>query len=1034
VTLLKAGTIQTTLKPTLLNVEGISGSSVGICGSADVSVNIDGKEYGIQVYVAEGIKCNILGNDFMQSHNCRIDLRKKTLCLNNRPVGLLSKQKLQDNNASACATESPSLPSELISQLTCLDEDSHARALAVLSRHASIFSKSQIGKAEGTFHTIELNNQSPLKQQPRRLSLTQRKEMEAELAVMLSQGVIRESASPWATPIVLVKKKDGSTRFCIDYRQLNSRTKADAHPIPYQQDILDGLSGSKMFCTLDLKSGFWQVPMAKDDIEKTAFVVPGGHYEFLRMPFGLRNATATFQRLMERTLKGLIGKGVDVFVDDVVVHAPSFEILLTRLDATLQCLKDAGLTANIKKCKLFQNEVQLLGHIVSADGFRPVQAKCEAIQKWPIPTSKRKLREFLGTASYYRKFIKEFSQIAAPLSKLTSVKERWQWSSIQSNAFNTLKEKLTQPPVLTYFTPGYPVIVDTDASATAVGAVLSQVYPEGEKVIAYHSKCLSTTERNYCVTRRELLAILEALRVWRHYLHGVKFVVRTDHSSLTWLQSFKEPEGQLARWLERLSFFDIDLQYRRGAASTNADGLSRRPCPDDCRYCLRRESKTGEPLTTSVATVMSEDVNWSEEQQKDPILVKVLQWIQTKQRPDWEEISGDNPILKTYWVQFDTLFLHEDFMCRRFYLPGNVTRTQILLPKHLTDQVVMQYHIGGHFGIARTQELIGRRFFWPRWKSDVTKCVGTCLPCLQRKGPGVRVRPPMKKYLSSEPFQRVAIDILGPLPLTPSGNKYLLVLTDYFSKWVEALPLPNQEAQTIADALLDNVFTRFGMPTELHSDQGRNFDGNLVKMMCERLGIYKTRTTRYHPQSDGQTERMNRTLLSSLAKLCHDERSWDRVTSLVLLQYRSTVHSATGFTPNMLMFGRDVTLPADLLFPPPTQENAQQSVYMQQLEARINAASELARKHLLTSWNEMKQNAPVSRKLRPIDVSRPVLVFDPVVTKGYSPKLASFWKGPHHVTKKISELLYEIRFGQKNSKIIHRSHLYQPSQLSPVHH
>jgi hypothetical protein len=294
---------------------------------------------------------------------------------------------------------------------------------------------------------------------------------------------------------------------------------------------------------------------------------------------------------MEHTLKRLIGKGVDVFVDDVVVHAPTFELLLERLDETLKCLQEAGLTANVKKCKLFKNDVQLLGHIVSADGFRPVQSKCEAIQKWPVPTSKRKLREFLGTASYYRKFIQEFSQIAAPLSKLTSAKERWEWSFVQSDAFNKLKEKLTQPPVLTYFTPGYPIIVDTDASATAVGAVLSQVYPEGEKVIAYHSKCLSAPERNYCVTRRELLAILEALRVWRHYLHGAKFIVRTDHSSLTWLQSFKEPEGQLARWLERLSLFDMELQYRRGAASTNADGLSRRPCPKDCKYCLRRETK-----------------------------------------------------------------------------------------------------------------------------------------------------------------------------------------------------------------------------------------------------------------------------------------------------------------------------------------------------------------------------------------------------------------------------------------------------------
>jgi len=389
-------------------------------------------------------------------------------------------------------------------------------------------------------------------------------------------------------------------------------------------------------------------------------------------------------------------------------------------------------------------------------------------------------------------------------------------------------------------------------------------------------------------------------------------------------------------------------------------------------------------------------------------------------------VSAASVPLKLLWSQRDTLTLQDQILCRKFFRPEGASLNQIVVPRHGREEIVKKCHEEGHFGVTRTQEAIARRYFWPGWKKDVAAHVTACLQCNKRKGPPQKIRLPLKRYQCNEVFQRVAIDMLGPiLPTTERGNKYLLVLTDYYTKWAEALPVTSQNAEIVADVLLEQVFSRFGAPAELHSDQGKNFDSVLVKRVCERLGIYKTRTTRYRPQSDGQTERLNRTLLASLAKMCDQEKDWDTVVPLVMFYYRATRHAATGFTPNMLMFGRDVRMPLDVIFPPTSEDVRPHHVYLKDLEDRLTLASELARKHLLTSWEQMNIHHPTSRCVPELKLSEPVLVFDPAVPRGYSPKLASMWKGPHRVKERLSQHLYRVEIG-KHVKVIHRSHLFQP--------
>jgi hypothetical protein len=355
-----------------------------------------------------------------------------------------------------------------------------------------------------------------------------------------------KSDIPWSSPVVLVRKKNGDLRFCVDYRKLNDVTRKDCFPLPRIDDTLDMLAGVKWFSTLDLKSGYWQVDLHPDDKEKTAFSTGQGLWQFTVMPFGLCNAPATFERLMETVLRGLTGESCLVYLDDVIVVGHTFQEHLLNLRKVLQRFREARLKLNPEKCQLLQKEVRYLGHIVSPEGVTTDPEKLEAVREWPTPRNKHEVRSFLGLCTYYRRFIFGFADIAKPLTRLTEEKRSYQWTPDVEAAFQALKEALCAAPILAYPQPGGKFIVDTDASNVGVGGVLSQLQDGQERVISYYSKTLNKAERNYCVTRRELLAIVKCLQHLHKYLYGQEFYLRTDHSALTWLMSFKNLEGQTA--------------------------------------------------------------------------------------------------------------------------------------------------------------------------------------------------------------------------------------------------------------------------------------------------------------------------------------------------------------------------------------------------------------------------------------------------------------------------------------------------------
>ena len=475
-----------------------------------------------------------------------------------------------------------------------LDPSQTEQLTKLVSKYQSVFMgpDGNLGRTNLAKHYIDTENARPIKIPPRRQSQTQRDIVERELDKMLSQDIIEPSYSPWSSPVLLVTKKDGSIRFCIDYRKLNTVTRKDAYPLPSVCDSLEALSGSKWFSTLDMASGFWQCELAESDKPKTAFSTHKGLFQFKVLPFGLCNAPSCFERLMEMVLRGMLWESCLCYIDDIIVFGPTFDTALRNLEMCFQRFQSANLKLKPKKCSLFQTEVLFLGHRVSQEGISGDPSKIESVRTWPVPTNVSELRSFLGLIGYYRRFVPNFSTVASPLTRLTQKSVQFEWSQECNDAFESLKERLVSAPILSYPKGDGLFILDTDASLSGVGAVLSQIQDNEEKVIAYASKTLNKSQRNYCTTYRELLAVVTFVKHFRHYLWGRNFKVRTDHSSLIWLKQFKNPEGMLARWLSNLDTYDFTLEHRKGCFHGNADSLSRKPrhCKrEDCPECVENQ-------------------------------------------------------------------------------------------------------------------------------------------------------------------------------------------------------------------------------------------------------------------------------------------------------------------------------------------------------------------------------------------------------------------------------------------------------------
>ena len=711
--------------------------------------------------------------------------------------------------------------------------EQQTRLRALLQQYDDIFAynSQQLGNSPVVKHTIDTGSHSPIRLRSYRTTPWNKEEIDKQVNEMLEAGIISPSVSPWSFPVVLVRKPDNSVRFCVDYRKLNSITRKDSHPLPRISEALDALGGAKLFSTLDLRSGFWQLQMADNAKEKTAFITHNGLFEFNRLPFGLCNSTATFQRAMTHVLRGLEWDLCLAYIDDLIIFSRWFDEHLLHLEQVFKRLREADVKLKPSKCHFVKAQVEHLGHIVSADGVRPNPAKITAVKDFPVPKSVKDLRAFLGLCNYYRRFVKGCAQIASPLNKLTGKHATFSWSSECQTAFETLKQALISAPILSYPDFRLPFHLFVDASQTGIGLTLGQIIDGAERVIAYAGRDLNPAEHNYSATEREALAVIDGIKRFQPYLQGQKFTIHTDHNALRWLMSLEDPSGQLARWSLLIQQFDFDIVHRPGVVNTNADALSRQPYNS---YSLNALEAAGFKATQIF-----------EFQRRDPGISDIINYLECDQLPH------DNAKAKRILLSEDLYFLDDYNLLYHIDVSDKRGRkgcqTQLVLPPPLRYEVLVNAHddlAGRHLGVYKTYEKLRDRYYWRGMYKDVEHWVRSCNDCSTRKKPRNKLRAPLLPIPVSAAYERMAVDILGPLPVTWKGNRYIAVFVEYLTKWPEIFPVKNIEAITIARLITDEIIPRHGAPRTLLSDRGSNFLSAIVKEVCSLYSIKKIKHER----------------------------------------------------------------------------------------------------------------------------------------------------------------------------------------------
>lgn len=744
------------------------------------------------------------------------------------------------------------------------------------------YEKRGLGRTSLIVHSIDTGDADPIRQRYYRMSPEKQRTLMEQLDEMLQQDVVEPCESPWSSPVLLTPKKNGELRFCLDSRKLNAITKKDAYSLPYISEILDNLRDAKYLSSIDLSKSFWQILIKEEDRQKTAFYIPNrGTFQFKCMPFGLTNAPATQQRLVDALFYGPeFEHRVFVFVDDVIIISNTFQLHMSLLTRVLNKLKSANLTINYDKCMFFRTKLKYLGYVVDSNGLQADPEKVESIVNYPTPTNRKEVRRFIGTASWYRRFIPNFSSLSAPLNKLTSQGKKappFLWTPETNKAFQELKECLVSAPILSCPDYSKPFEVHTDASDFGIGAVLTQTLNGQEKVIAYMSKSLSHQERNYSATEREALAVLTAIEHWRCYLeNGLKFTIYTDHSSLKWFLNLNNPTGRLARWGVRLSAYNFEIKHRKGTDNVVPDSLSR----------------------SVPVSAISSVPNIPDQATKDPWFLNIFNGC----------LSAPTSYLN-YRVTNGKLFRYIKSLnplIREF-------EWKEVVPAEYRLNLIAKNHsepTAGHFGIFKTHKRLCLKYFWPSMHKDVTDFVTSCDMCLSYKYPNHATPGTMGRPKDcSRPFQIISADLVGPLPVSRKQNTFLLVVTCCFSKYCLLFPIRRANSEIISKIIEERVFLVHGIPSTLIMDNGKQFTSNRMRSLFEFYSIPNVYYTPLYTPQVNTVERYNKTIITSVSTFVeNDHRSWDVNIQKIQFALNSAVNEVTGFTPSFLVFGRELII------------------------------------------------------------------------------------------------------------------------------
>ena len=879
-----------------------------------------------------------------------------------------------------------------------LSNDEKSQLIKLIKQYSYVFSHSHNnrGITNMVTHNIETGNAMPVRQRAYKQAYCERQKTRELTKELLNEGIIQYSYSPWSSPVVLVKKKDNSTRFCVDYRKLNEITKKDNYPLPRIDDALDRLSGAKYFSNMDCDQAYYQVPVNEQDKEKTAFITPDGLFEFNYMPFGLCNAPATFQRLMDVVLGRLKWTIALIYLDDIVVYSKTFSEHLFNLAQVFEALRRANLTLKPSKCNFGEDELLFLGHIISKDGISVNPAKIRAVENFPRPKRKRDVMSFLGLCSYYRRFIHSFAKIAKPLHSLTEDSVPFKWNDEAENAFQILKNKLVSSDVLAFPDDNAPTEIHCDASSYGLGATLVQIQNGKERVIAYASRCLKKHEKNYTATELECLAVIYAVSIYRPHLYGRKFKIVTDHCALCYMLNLKDPHGRLARWALRLQPYDYEIVYKNGRKHKDADALSRNPV--DAAPPSEHETLDFAELLCSIT---DEFKNIGELQDADPKLYVIKEAI--RQNDKNSKIKIDE-----YTIENNILYKMNNDENGRLW--------RICIPNKLRKKIIENVHISaaGHLGLLKTWTLVKSRFAWPKMYSHVRRYIMGCSTCQFCNKRGNAVPGPMQLMPPpSVPFRRIGIDFQGPYPTTKNRNTYIFVVVDHLTRYVEAWPVKSANTKCALAILEECIIFKHSCPSEIVCDRGSSFTSSLFREFCDKYHIKILLTTAYHPNTNGVCERVNGTLKRIIGKFVDDNhRNWDKFVNRAAFSINIVKHSVTGFSPYYLLHGREPYLPCDTALP--TIPNYVDDEINNSHARRADEAIKTARKNTIDSQRRSKQIFDLKHPEVCYEIGDLVLVANFARKVGRVTKWMKKWYGPFEITKRLGPVNYIVKDLRQN--------------------